>query len=94
MSKQQISNNLRMYRKQAGLRQLDVARSLGLESTDRISRWEHGAAVPHLINLLKLSLLYKVSVQELYGDVYKMIQEQRAYVPGNESSASDLSFGG
>jgi transcriptional regulator with XRE-family HTH domain len=70
-----------MHRKAAGLRQLDVAKFLGFESTDRISRWEKGTAVPHLANALKLSLLYKAPVHELYGDYFKMISASVAGTP-------------
>ncbi len=71
-----VPNNLKFHWKKAGLRQLDVARFLGLGSTDRISRWEHGAAVPHLENLFKLCVLYKVSAQELYVEVFQAIASQ------------------
>lgn len=66
---------LRFYRKQAGLRQVDVAARLGLTSTDRISHWEKGKTFPHLVNLFKLSVLYKVPAQELYEEFFKTIQE-------------------
>jgi transcriptional regulator with XRE-family HTH domain len=74
--KQSIPNTLRFHRKQAGLRQLDVARSLGFQSTDRISHWEKGQTYPHLENLFKLSALYKVPPQELYGEVFKTLESR------------------
>lgn len=73
MTKQYIPNSLRTHRKAAGLRQRDVARALGLASTDRISRWENGVAVPHLKNLFGLAILYHVSPQELYSELYGSI---------------------
>ena len=60
---QTVSNNLRIHRKKAGLLQRDVARSLGLGSSDRISRWEHGIAVPQIVNLFRLAILYKTTLQ-------------------------------
>ena len=85
-------NSLRQYRQKAGLRQLDVSRILGVECMDRLSRWEHGLSVPSIINLFRLSVLYKVPVQELYPEMLQSIEkeaqqmaEQRMVVPVSES---------
>jgi len=68
--KEQIrNNNLREIRKSCGLRQTDVAEQLGLKSADRISRWEKGQSVPSIINLFKLSMLYKCSAEEFYKNL-------------------------
>lgn len=67
---------LRFYRKQAGLRQIDVAARLGLKNTDRMSHWEKGIAFPCVTNLFRLSAIYKVPAQELYGEYSKRIVEQ------------------
>lgn len=88
-TKQQIPNSLRMYRKAAGLRQVDVAQFLGMESTDRISRWEKGTAIPHLVNAFKISILLKTSVHELYGDYFKMISASTAGGPSEEHSQAE-----
>lgn len=72
---------LRHYRKQAGLRQIDVAAKLGFTSYDRISLWENGTSFPCVTNLFRLSALYKVPVQELYGEFFKMIVEQSVQKP-------------
>lgn len=64
-----IPNKLREYRKKVGLKQSEVAEKIGLNSTDRISRWEKGETFPHVVNLLKLSELYKVCPCELYGEI-------------------------
>jgi transcriptional regulator with XRE-family HTH domain len=69
MTNKPISNNLRMYREQAGLTQKDVAGSLGLDCTDRISRWENGVAMPSVVNLFKLAAIYKVMPHELYPEL-------------------------
>lgn len=82
MTKQTIPNNLRLHRKTAGLRQRDVARSLGLGSSDRISRWEHGIAVPHIVNLFRLAILYKTTPQELYPEAWQAI-ENGMHPPGS-----------
>src|SRR5580692_1702777 len=60
-TKQTIPNMLRFYRKQAGLRQVDVAARLGFTSYDRISHWEKGTAFPSVTNLFRLSALRRSS---------------------------------
>jgi transcriptional regulator with XRE-family HTH domain len=74
-----IQNKLKFYREQCKLRQVDVARELGLECADRISRWAKGNAVPHIINLFKLSVLYKALPHELYGDLYDLIEADHGF---------------
>ena len=66
-------NSLRKYRKAAGLRQHEVARALGLNDCERISKWENGAAVPKIKSLFHLAIIYKVSPQELYDELYQSI---------------------
>ncbi len=61
-----IQNNLRHYRELKGLTQKQVAQYLGLQSSDRICRWEKGNQYPHMINLLKLAKLFNVSAESLY----------------------------
>lgn len=66
MQTKSFSNNLREFRKKAGLRQSDVAPFLQLECADRLSRWENGTAAPNIVDLFKLMALYHASPQELY----------------------------
>ena len=87
---QHVINNLRAQRKKAGLRQLDVARFLGLGSIDRISRWEHGSAVPHIGNLFKLCVLYGASPEELYAEMFQAIQEQIRHPASEHKVTSNL----
>ena len=68
-----IPNSLRYHREQMGLRQRDVAEALGLDITDRISHWEKGHAYPSVVNLFKLSVLYRVAPQALYPNLYRAI---------------------
>ena len=68
-----FQNNLKRIRKNAGLRQIDVAEMLGHTSADRISHWEKGLAAPGIVNLFKLSIIYGITPQELYGDLYEVI---------------------
>lgn len=68
-----IPNSLREKRLQAGMRQLDVAAKLGFCTTDRISKWEKGLAVPHIVNLFKLAALYGVLPHELYKGAFEEV---------------------
>jgi transcriptional regulator with XRE-family HTH domain len=90
-TKQTVPNMLRFYRKQAGLRQVDVAAKLGFTSYDRISHWENGTAFPCVTNLFRLAALYKTTPQELYGEFCKMIQE-KIYADGEGHSDSKSPF--
>lgn len=76
-NKQVFPNNLRVLRIQAGLRQCDVAQALGFVRTDRISHWEKGVAVPHLVNLFKLAVLYNVAPQVLYAELFAQIEWEK-----------------
>lgn len=51
-----------------GYKQEFVMEYLGLNSTNRISRWEKGLAMPSAINLFKLSILYNTLVDQLYSE--------------------------
>lgn len=64
-------NSLRRHRKNAGLRQREVARTLGLKTPERISKWENGAALPKPWSLMKLAVLYHVPPQELFDEMYR-----------------------
>lgn len=59
-----------------GYSQLDVMRKLCLNSTAMISRWERGISMPSAENLLKLSILYKTLVNELYFHLGKEYQRE------------------
>ena len=73
MTKTLIQNNLKEYRKKAGLRQADVAKAMGFISHDRISHWEMGRAYPSIENLFKLARLYQVRIEELYEPEFTSI---------------------
>lgn len=63
----QIQNNLKEYRFKAGLTQEQVVKSLGLHSSNRLSRWEAGKAYPSVINLLKIAKFYNIPLGKLYN---------------------------
>ena len=68
-------NNLRRYRKQAGLQQNQVAEMLGLKSTALISRWENSFSYPDLVNAFKIAVAYGTTVDALYLDLRESIKE-------------------
>jgi transcriptional regulator with XRE-family HTH domain len=76
-----IPNTLKECRKQAGLRQMDVANIMGFHSIDRICRWEKGRTYPHLRNLFKLSKLYGVKPEQLYGELLETLQVDENKLP-------------
>ena len=70
-----IPNSLRRYRKLSGYDQKDVARILGFKSSGRISRWENGMAVPSILNLIKLSVIYNTLMDALYIDLVRSMRK-------------------
>lgn len=61
-----LSEKLAALRKKHGYSQLHVAECLNV-SRQAISRWEVGSSVPSTENLMELSRLYGVSLDELVG---------------------------
>ena len=69
-----IPNNLKRYRRIAGLSQKKVAAVLGLQHTNCISRWEKGLCLPGSESLFRLSLLYRTLPTNLYLDFWQYLQ--------------------
>lgn len=61
-----IPNTLKEHRLKSNFTQTEVAKLLGLNCADRISRWEQGLTYPHVRNLFKLANIYEVKVEDLY----------------------------
>lgn len=59
-----VHENLKKRRKELGLTQYDVSRKLGI-SRQAISKWENEDSYPDIDNLILLSKLYGVSVDDL-----------------------------
>jgi transcriptional regulator with XRE-family HTH domain len=76
-------NNLREIRMNMEMRQIDVAEMLNQASSDRISHWEKGVAFPGLINLFKLSIIYRVSPESLFPDLYASLAQELGSIPFN-----------
>ena len=61
-----MHGKLRQLREAKGMAQGDVAQYLG-ESRTAVTHWESGKKRPDLVNLVKLAVLYNVSVAYLMG---------------------------
>ena len=61
-----LNIKLKDYREKKGLSQTEVAKHLGL-SRQAISNWESQKSYPDLDNIVLLSKLYEISVDELLG---------------------------
>lgn len=62
-----IGVHLKRIRKERQLSQEQVAQRLNI-SRQAISRWENDLAMPDIDNLVVLSKLYEVSIEELLGE--------------------------
>jgi len=70
-------NNLRKYRKRAGLEQKQVAFPLNRSSPDEISRYERGLHRPNLETAMKLAVIYRVPIRLIY---YKLFEHCRSEI--------------
>lgn len=68
-----MPNTLREHRQRLGMTQKQVAELLETDP-DWISHWEGGDALPSLISSIKLSVLYRVPVQDLFFDLAKGVK--------------------
>lgn len=59
-----LANQLRLHRKKNGFSQAEIATKLNI-SRQSISKWETGKVCPDINNLILLSEIYKVSIDEL-----------------------------
>jgi transcriptional regulator with XRE-family HTH domain len=55
------------------IRKASVER-LGID-LDWISHWENGDALPNLLNLVRLSMLYEISIEKFFADLVKADHE-------------------
>lgn len=71
-----IPNHLKEYRLKCKYTQKEVATILGFATEDRICLWEQGKNIPNLINLLKLSSLYRATPMQLYPELMIDVDEE------------------
>lgn len=79
VEKMSLSDQLKYYRNQSGLSQATVAEELNV-SRQAISKWENGRGYPDIDNLVLLSKMYEVSIDELL----KENEELREKIKKNE----------
>lgn len=68
MNKVHFGKRIAAFRRKAGLSQADLAEKLGVTS-QAVSKWECGNAVPDIDILLELSHLYRVTINEMLEDI-------------------------
>ena len=57
--------NIEKLRKEAGLSVKDLQNIFGFGSPQAIYKWQHGTALPTVDNLVLLSAIFKVSIDEI-----------------------------
>ena len=83
-------NNLRRIRQSLKMRQTDVAYMLGHASPDRISHWEKGLALPGIVNLFKLSIIYGLPPEQMYPDLHTSLVNELKRQNGQESALTGI----
>jgi len=73
-NKNQDANHLRVVRKKLKLSQKQVARLLGHKCTATLSKYERGGRPPPLPIAIKLALVYRSSVEELFPAMHREIK--------------------
>lgn len=63
-----IGNNISYYRKLHGMTQDNLAEMLGL-STQAVSKWEQHLSYPDILTLPKITDIFKISMDELFGQI-------------------------
>lgn len=86
VNKVHFGKRLSVLRRKAGLSQIDLATKLGVTS-QAVSKWECGNAVPDIDILLDLSHLYKVTINEMLEDVDLLYE-----LTGKESGCSGIAY--
>lgn len=68
-------NNLKAYRKEAGMTQEQTAEALGV-SRQAVANWERGETLPDLENVIKLADIYGVTVDYLVRNITGMSDQK------------------
>ena len=74
-----IAEKLFQLRKKAGYSQEELAEKIFV-SRQAVSKWERGEALPDTENLVALSKLYGISLDELFGTPLKQPEKQKGNV--------------
>lgn len=86
VNKIHFGKRISAFRRKAGLSQTDLAEKLGVTS-QAVSKWECGNAIPDIDILLELSHLYKVTINEMLEDRDLIYQ-----LTGKETGRSGIAY--
>lgn len=62
-----FAENVKMLRKQAGMSQEQLAEKLGV-SRQAVTKWETGAGIPDIENIMAISALFDISIDDLLSN--------------------------
>ena len=62
-----FAENVKMLRKQAGRSQEQLAEKLGV-SRQAVTKWETGAGIPDIENIMAISMLFDISIDDLLSN--------------------------
>lgn len=86
VNKIHFGKRISALRRKVGLSQTDLAEKIGVTS-QAVSKWECGNAVPDIDTLLELSHLYKVTINEMLEDM-DLLHE----LTGKETGCSGIAY--
>ena len=86
VNKIHFGKRIAVFRRKAGLSQVDLAEKIGVTS-QAVSKWECGNAVPDIDILLELSHLYKVTINEMLEDADLLYE-----LTGKETGRSGIAY--
>ncbi len=69
-----VPNSLRECREHHGLTQGAVGKLLGFKDGTWISKWENGETIPSLISAARLSVIYGVSINDLFHNLISSVR--------------------
>jgi len=76
MEKNRFPNKLKSYRRSCGYSQKKVARMLSLADTSTLSRWEHGVAIPGIMQVFRLARIYHTLPHDLYDELWYLADKE------------------
>lgn len=86
VNKIHFGKRMSVLRRRAGLSQTELAEKLGVTS-QAVSKWECGNAVPDIDILLELSHLYKITINEMLEDIDLLCK-----LTGRETDCSGIAY--
>ena len=78
--KMTLEEQIKYYRKQAGLSQEKMAEKIGV-SRQAITKWENGTGTPDIANLMAIANLFQISVDELLSNEKSEKKQHISWLP-------------